>query len=83
MAAFALSAGQYQTTVAIVNDALPAARKSQNAALLATLLMIKSEALEHGDRVKEAQAVRLDALGWARYGFGSESNVRTDVSAVF
>ena len=60
----------------LVNRHVAAAAASENAALLATLLMIKAEALEAVGRGAEARAVRLDSLGWARYGFGSDSEVR-------
>ncbi len=33
--------------------------------------LIKAEALEELGRDVEAQALRLDSQGWARYGFGS------------
>jgi len=42
---------------------------ARNAALLSTLLLLRAEALELENRAAEAQAVRLDSLGWARYGF--------------
>ena len=45
-------------------------------ALLATLLMIKAEALDAQGRSEEARITRLDSLGWARYGFGSDQEVR-------
>jgi hypothetical protein len=82
MAAFALSSGQADSAVKIVNEAIPATRKSQNAALLATLLMIKAEALEFQGRPTEAGIVRLDSLGWGRYGFGAEPNVRARLSEI-
>lgn len=82
MAAFALSSAQYSTAVKIVDEALPAARRSENAALLATLLMIKAEALGKIGSPQQARAVRLDALGWGRYGFGSERNVRARLNEV-
>ena len=37
--------------------------------------MIKAEALALLGRDAEAQLVRLDSLGWARYGFGSDDEV--------
>ena len=46
------------------------------------LLMLKAEALEIQGRKKEAAAVRLDSLGWARYGFGSERDVRGRLSEI-
>ena len=38
--------------------------------------MLKSEALDLTGQVSEARSVRLDSLGWARYGFGSDWAVR-------
>jgi hypothetical protein len=43
---------------------------------MSTLMMFRAEALEMTGRFDEAQSVRLDSLSWARYGFGSEANVR-------
>lgn len=82
MAAFALSSGQLDVAIRLANEGLPAARNSSNAALLATLLMIKAEALEAAGRKEEAQRVRLDSLGWGRYGFGSERNVRARLNEI-
>ena len=76
IAAFALAAGDAQSVLQIVDDAIPVASAHQNAALLATLMMFRAEALEMTGRYSEAEAVRLDSLAWARYGFGSDSNVR-------
>ncbi len=75
LAAFALSTGDAGETLAIVRQAAPVAAEHQNAALLATLLMFEAEALELQGRFAEAEATRLDSLGWARYGFGNERNV--------
>lgn len=85
LAAFALSAGEADQALSLVNTALPAAMQGQNATLLATLLMIKAEALELQGRMSEAASVRLDSLGWARYGFGRDQDVRdrlTEVAAL-
>nr|WP_245912855.1 DUF2927 domain-containing protein [Litoreibacter ponti] len=82
MAAFALSSGQSDLAVRLTDESIPAARNSSNAALLATLLMIKAEALEAAGRKDEARRVRLDSLGWGRYGFGSERNVRMRLNEI-
>ncbi|MGC8203507.1 DUF2927 domain-containing protein [Aliiroseovarius sp. PTFE2010] len=82
LAAFSLSAGQAEAAIGIVNRHLPVITASQNAALLATMLMVKAEALETVGRASEARAVRLDSLGWARYGFGSDSEVRARLSEI-
>ncbi|MDJ1008715.1 MAG: DUF2927 domain-containing protein [Paracoccaceae bacterium] len=76
LAAFALSAGQPDVAIDIVDDALRPVAEAENAALLSTLLMVKAEALDVLGRRDEAAEVRLDSLGWARYGFGSDVEVR-------
>ncbi|OWU68570.1 ATP-dependent transcriptional regulator [Roseovarius sp. 22II1-1F6A] len=82
LAAFALSNGQPEATLAFVNDSLQVVMDSENAALLASLLMLKSEALEDLGRPSEARMVRLDSLGWARYGFGRDQVVRARQSEI-
>lgn len=82
MAAFALSSGQLDVAIRLTNESIPAARNSSNAALLATLMMIKAEALQAAGRKEEARRVRLDSLGWGRYGFGSERNVRARLNEI-
>lgn len=76
LAAFALSAGDGAAVLQLVESAMPIAAAHENAALLATLMMFKAEALEMTGQADAAAAVRLDSLGWARYGFGSNTNVR-------
>jgi len=75
LAAFSLSRGDTEQAISFVNDSLPATHRAENAALLAMLLLVKAEALEVEGRLAEARAVRLDSLGWARYGFASEKDI--------
>ena len=75
LAAHALSMGNAETAIAIADSHMAPVKQAENAALLATLLMIKAEALDLRGRDAEAQLVRLDSLGWARYGFGSDAEV--------
>ena len=82
LAAFALSAGQAEDTLTFVDRSLPVVAQAENAALLATLLLLRAEALEILGRAPEARAVRLDAMGWARYGFGPEIEVRRRVAEI-
>jgi hypothetical protein len=82
LAAFALSSGDAEGTLRLVEGAIPVASRAENAALLATLMMFKAEALDLQGRVNEAEAVRLDSLGWARYGLGSEHNVRARLAEI-
>lgn len=76
LAAFSLSAGQADGTLSLIDEVLPAVRRAENAALLSTLLLLKAEAYTLMGRDGDAAAVRTEALGWARYGFGSDSVVR-------
>lgn len=82
LAAFALSAGQADVALDIADRHEPVVREAQNAALLASLLFVRAEALDLLGRSREAQEVRLDSLGWARYGFGSERNVLTRAAEI-
>jgi hypothetical protein len=82
MAAFALSAGQPAEAIRLVNRAMPVVREAENAALLASLMMIKAEALDSLGRPAEAEALRLDSMGWARYGFGTDDEVRARLTEI-
>ncbi len=82
LAAFSLAAGDGEGTLKLVNASLPAVTNSENAILLATLMMIKAEALELIGRSSEAHAVRRESLGWARYGFGSDKAVRNRLAEI-
>jgi hypothetical protein len=65
-----------ENTLALTDWAIPVAMQHQNAALLSTLMLFKAEALDLAGRTAEAEALRLDSLGYARYGFGSDRTVR-------
>jgi hypothetical protein len=75
LSAFALSAGQADLALELADRSIPAVERAQNAALLASLLLVKAEALDLLGRPAEAQAIRVDSLGWARYGFGPDEDV--------
>lgn len=76
LAAFALVDGNADEALRLTNAAMPVVLAAQNASLLASLMMIKAEALDMSGRASEARQVRLDSLGWARYGFGSDAEAR-------
>ncbi len=75
LAAFALLNGDPVDVLNITGRALDVAARYENAALLSSLMMFRAEALDLQGRASEARTVRLDSLGWARYGFGSPSAV--------
>lgn len=82
MAAFALSSGQPDQALTLANRSLLAMAGAENAALMASLMLIKSEALEGLGRPSEARAVRLDLGRYARYGFGPETEIRARQSEI-
>lgn len=82
VAAFQLAAGHADIAVALVNQNLATVRRSEHAALLSLMLLVKAEGLEIlGDRTQAAQ-VQKEALAWARYGYGSEAVIRERVSEI-
>ena len=76
-AAFALARDQGPSVLPQLDNAINVVTRAENASILATLLLLKSEALRQAGKPEQARAVRLDSLGWARYGFGSDLVVRS------
>ena len=74
--AFEISRGNAQAALRQINPAINIAARAENASLMSMLMLLKAEALEILGRGSEARSVRLDSLGWARYGFGSDHAVR-------
>lgn len=81
-AAYALSDGRPGDAIDIVNNNSPTALAAENASLLSTLLMIKAQALDSMARYTEAEIVRRDSLGWARYGLGSDAEIRARLQEI-
>lgn len=82
LAAIALASGQAETAIQFADRAIPVVRTAENAALLATLMLIKAEALDNMGQTAAARAQRLDSLGWARYGFGADQSLRARQSEI-
>ncbi|MEM6887783.1 MAG: DUF2927 domain-containing protein [Pseudomonadota bacterium] len=82
LAAYALAAGQPEVAIARIDPHTKAAADAQNAALLSTLQLLQAEALDGMGRTDEARTLRLDSLGWARYGFGEEWVVRSKLREI-
>ena len=81
-AAHAIATGDGEQALHEIEPMLDVAARAENAALLATLMLLKAEALELAGRPEEARSVRLDSLGWARYGFGSDWAVRAKMREI-
>lgn len=76
MAIFALAAGSPEQALILIDAHLDLIRDSENAALLSTMLFAKAEGLRAIGQLDRANTVRQEALGWARYGIGSDEDVR-------
>ncbi len=82
LAALALSQGRSDAALQLTTQSIPVAMKAENAALLATLMMIRAEALGVQGRQTEADTQRQQSLGWARYGFGSGLDLAARIAAI-
>jgi hypothetical protein len=85
LAAMALAGGLPEEAARIAERAAPVVQSHGNAALLATLMLIRAEALDRMGDSAAATALRLDSAPWARYGFGPDSVVKDrvrDIAAV-
>ena len=82
LAAFALTENNPDVAIQLTGASIDLAARHENAALLSTLLMLRAEALDLAGRVSAGADVRLDSLGWARYGFGSDWSVRAKLREV-
>ncbi|RAK17239.1 hypothetical protein ATI53_101537 [Salipiger aestuarii] len=82
LAAYALGDRQPEEALALIGPHLDTAARHENAALLATLMLLRAEALDASGRLSEGRQVRLDSLGWARYGFGSDWAVRAKLREI-
>ena len=82
LAAYAIGRGDGAQALSLILPHLATAERYENAALLATLKMLQAEALDLSGRVAEAQAIRMDSLGWARYGFGADWAVRAKLREI-
>jgi len=82
LAAYAITEGNGQEALLLTTPYLSVAARHENAALLSTLQLLRAEALDLQGRPIEAKAVRLDSLGWARYGFGADRVVRAKLREI-
>ncbi|WP_152467080.1 DUF2927 domain-containing protein [Sulfitobacter sp. THAF37] len=82
LSAYAISTGDADRALRLIAPHIQTAEQSENAALLSTLLLLRAEALELQGRATEARGVRLDSVGWARYGFGPDWAVRAKLREI-
>jgi hypothetical protein len=82
LAAYAVTRGDGETAATLLAPHIDQAARNENAALLSTLLLLRAEALDLQGRTAEARTVRLDSIGWARYGFGPDWAVRAKLREI-
>ncbi len=82
LASYAIADGRGEDALIMLAPHIDNAYKFENASLLATLMFLRAEATEMTGRVNEARTIRLDSLAWARYGFGSDTNMNTKLREI-
>ncbi|VAV87443.1 ATP-dependent transcriptional regulator [hydrothermal vent metagenome] len=80
LAAWSIIAGQPDVALKFILPYVDTAKNHEDAALLANLMLLRAEALEMMGDKDMAQALRLDSLGWARYGFGTDWVLRSKLT---
>ncbi|GIT90601.1 hypothetical protein JANAI62_10560 [Jannaschia pagri] len=78
LAAFALTTGQPDGTLRIVDRAIPAADDAQNPSVLATLLLLRAEAMDLQGNPSDAARTRREGLAWGRTAWGDSALMRRD-----
>jgi hypothetical protein len=82
LAALALQSGRPEQAVALCDPAIWVARRAENPGLAATLMLIRAAALDAMGQHAAAKAQRLDAAPLARYGFGSDKEIRARMGEI-
>ncbi len=82
LAAFAIGEGRPDEALRLADRSIAVVTAAENASLLATLHMIRAQAFEKMGDAARAREARLDSLGWARYGFGSDAQVRARMDEI-
>jgi hypothetical protein len=81
-AAYAITRGDGAGALRQIGPVLDIAARAENAALLSTLMLLQVEALRLTGQQGAADKVRLDSLGWARYGFGADWAVKAKMQEI-
>lgn len=76
LAALALRGGDAGAALVLADRALPGATAAQNAALMASLHLIRAAAHDRLGAPEAARQARLDSASLARYGFGAGTGPR-------
>jgi hypothetical protein len=70
LAAYDLGSGDVAAALDLLDAAIPVADGAQNAGLLATLLLLRAEAVAMGGDRAAASRIRREGLAWGRYAWG-------------
>jgi len=82
LASFYIAEGDGNAALRQIGPHLDTAGRYENAALMSTLMLQRAEALDLAGRTSEARTIRMDSLGWARYGFGPDWAVRAKLREI-
>jgi hypothetical protein len=85
MAAQALASGQPAIALQLTDSAMVAARRTENGALLASLMLVRAQALDQLGQRTDADRQRRAAIPFAIFGFGSDTaaqNRQSEIAAL-
>ncbi|NNU80267.1 DUF2927 domain-containing protein [Halovulum dunhuangense] len=81
VALVSLEGRDYDSAERLADQAIPVARRGQNAVLLSSLLAVKGAALTALGESDAARVAQLDHLRWARYAYGDGNGSRARAQA--
>lgn len=72
LAAQSLATGQHDLVLRLTERAMVAARRTENGALLSSLMLLRAQAMEAKGNRAEAEELRREAVPFALFGFGTK-----------
>ncbi len=82
IAAFQLSAGDVEAALRLADAQIPVVTRAEHAALLSLFLLMRAEAYAALGDAEKSATIQREALGWARYGFGSQGEIRARIAEI-
>jgi hypothetical protein len=82
LARMSISENDPQKALEWIESALPAARNTQNAIMLFTLLALKAEAYRLTGQENEARTLQNEARGWGNYAYATPQSVQARLTRI-
>ncbi len=82
VAAFQLAAGDPEAALRLIAAQIPVVTRAEHAALLSLFLLMQAEAFAALGDAEQSATIQREALAWARYGFGSQGEIRARIAEI-